>query len=99
MDEPPRALLCRCEGRGRKKVTFPFAMATMTLGWAVSVVGRQNPVAAQAAQGRGSAGRGARPQGPAGPLLRLADGNPDLTGIWNGFGGSGGDGPNMLPWA
>src|SRR5258706_15144174 len=44
-------------------------------------------------------GRGARPRGPAGPLPRLADGHPDLTGIWNGFGGSGNDAPNMQPWA
>jgi hypothetical protein len=29
----------------------------------------------------------------------LADGHPDLTGIWNGFGGSGNDAPNMQPWA
>jgi hypothetical protein len=32
-------------------------------------------------------------------LPRLSDGHPDLTGIWNGFGGSGGDAPNMQPWA
>jgi hypothetical protein len=43
-------------------------------------------------------GRGAR-KGPAGPLPRLSDGHPDLTGIWNGFGGSGNDAPNMFPWA
>jgi len=43
-------------------------------------------------------GRGAR-KGPAGPLPRLSDGKPDISGVWNGFGGSGGDAPNMLPWA
>ena len=29
----------------------------------------------------------------------MSDGKPDLTGIWNGFGGSGQDAPNMQPWA
>src|SRR5262249_1983581 len=43
-------------------------------------------------------GRGAR-KGPAGPLPRLSDGKPDITGVWNGFGGSGRDAPDMLRWA
>lgn len=54
----------------------------------------QNP----AAPGAAGRGRGAR-KGPAGPLPRLPDGKPDITGIWNGFGGSGQPSPNMLPWA
>jgi hypothetical protein len=68
------------------------------------VAAQQAPGAA-APQGRGAPpGRGARPQGPPGPVPRLPDGHPDLTGIWNGFasvGGvaRGGDAPNMLPWA
>ena len=49
------------------------------------------------ARGKGF-GRGPRPVGPAGPVPRLSDGHPDLSGIWNGFGGSGGEGP-MQPWA
>jgi hypothetical protein len=44
-------------------------------------------------------GRGAPRKGPPGPLPRLSDGHPDITGIWNGFGGSGQPGPNMMPWA
>ena len=47
----------------------------------------------------GGKGRGAAKKGPPGPVPRLSDGKPDLTGIWNGFGGSGNDAPNMLPWA
>ena len=39
-----------------------------------------------------------RPRGPAGPLPRLSDGHPDLSGIWNGFGGSGNTG-HLQPWA
>ena len=39
-----------------------------------------------------------RPVGPPGPVPRLPDGHPDLSGVWNGFGGSGGQGP-MQPWA
>ncbi len=46
-------------------------------------------------------GRAAK-KGPAGPLPRLSDGKPDLTGIWNGFAGGaarGADAPNIQPWA
>ena len=32
-------------------------------------------------------------------MPRLSDGHPDLSGVWNGFGGSGADAPNMQPWA
>src|SRR3989442_6145297 len=76
----------------------------MVFGVAISTAARQNQGAAPApAQGRGAAGgrgaSGARPQGPPGPVPRLPDGHPDLTGIWNGFGGSGNDAPNMQPWA
>jgi hypothetical protein len=61
----------------------------------------QQPIQQQngaAAQGRGR-GRGPARKGPAGPLPRLSDGHPDLTGIWNGFGGSGAASPELLPWA
>lgn len=44
-------------------------------------------------------GRGATKKGPPGPVPHLSDGHPDLTGIWNGFGGSGNDAPNMQEWA
>jgi hypothetical protein len=44
-------------------------------------------------------GRGAPKKGPAGPLPRLSDGHPDITGIWNGFGGSGNPSPDLQPWA
>jgi hypothetical protein len=29
----------------------------------------------------------------------MSDGHPDITGIWNGFGGSGQTTPDLLPWA
>lgn len=40
-------------------------------------------------------------KGPPGPVPRLADGKPDLTGMWNAFGSVGKEekAPNMLPWA
>src|ERR1039458_3744336 len=44
-------------------------------------------------------GRGAPPPGPPGPVPRLSDGKPDLTGIWNGQRTIKQDGPHMLPWA
>jgi hypothetical protein len=81
-----------------------IVIAATVLALAGSVAAQQTPGAA-APQGRGAPpARGARPQGPPGPVPRLPDGHPDLTGIWNGFaavGGvaRGGDAPNMLPWA
>lgn len=59
---------------------------------------QNNGPAATQAKGK-AGGRGARPTGPPGPVPRLSDGHPDLSGVWNGFGGSGGESPNMLPWA
>jgi hypothetical protein len=42
----------------------------------------------------------APPPGPAGPLPRMPDGKPDLSGIWNGQRAlPGQDEPAMLPWA
>ncbi|PWU07749.1 MAG: hypothetical protein C5B51_09400 [Terriglobia bacterium] len=72
----------------------------MCLGIAAFLLGAalaQNP-AAPPPDGRGR-GRGAPKKGPPGPLPRMADGKPDITGIWNGFGGSGQPGADMLPWA
>ncbi len=77
----------------RKKAAW-FAVASLALG--VAFGQEQAP-----APGNAPARARARPQrkGPPGPLPRLSDGHPDLTGIWNGFAGSGQPGPNMLPWA
>src|SRR5258706_6127768 len=63
-----------------------FVIAATILAIAESSAAQQNQGAAPP-QGRGNApaGRGARPQGPSGPVPRLPDGHPDLTGIWNGF--------------
>ena len=77
----------------RNKFVMLFVIATTVLAFAESAAAGQTQGAPAAA------GRGARPQGPSGPVPRLPDGHPDLTGIWNGFGGSGADAPDMLPWA
>jgi hypothetical protein len=69
--------------------------AAIVLGWAAA----QDPGAAPPPAGARGFGRGAPKKGPPGPLPRLSDGHPDITGIWNGFGGSGQPGPSMLPWA
>jgi len=81
-----------------RKLIRLSVLATAVLAFAASSFSQQP-------QGRGAPpapGRGARPPGPAGPLPRLPDGHPDLTGIWNGFAGGaarGADAPNLLPWA
>jgi hypothetical protein len=78
-----------------RQTAVRIVFMAMALGGAITLA--QNAAAPpQAGRGRG---RGAPKKGPAGPLPRLSDGHPDLTGIWNGFGGSGQAGPNMLPWA
>ena len=77
------------------KTVIPRAAAVLALG-AVMVVAQG--AGAPPVPGPGRRARGPR-KGPPGPLPRMADGRPDLTGIWNGFGGSGQPGPNMLPWA
>jgi hypothetical protein len=77
------------------KTVIPRAAAVLALG-AVMVVAQGAGV--PPVPGPGRRARAPR-KGPPGPLPRLADGRPDLTGIWNGFGGSGQPGPNMLPWA
>jgi hypothetical protein len=77
-------------------VVLCAAVCAITVGVSLAQAPVPQPGAGPA-RGRGP-GRAAR-KGPAGPLPRLADGHPDLTGIWNGFGGSGAVAPEMLPWA
>src|SRR5688572_6452637 len=51
--------------------------------WAPSAVAQRGEGAgATPAQGGGRGGRGAA-QAPAGPVPRLANGQPDLSGLWN----------------
>lgn len=86
----------------RKRILFMFVMAAAAVALSFLVLAPAAAQAPGAVQGpvQGKAGfRGARPKGPSGPVPRLPDGHPDLTGIWNGFGGSGADAPNMQPWA
>src|ERR1700724_165823 len=85
----------------RSTSTMLFVIATTVLVLAVSIPAQQNQRGAPPQGGGIAGGRGARPQGPSGPVPRLPDGHPALTGIWNGFGGGvrGADAPNMLPWA
>jgi len=62
------------------------------------------------AQGKGGGGLFGGPPAPTGPAPKLADGTPDLSGVWRGGGGSDSDISNarnlkagdkvvMLPWA
>jgi len=75
----------------RKNLTI-FVLTAVTVA-SLTLAVAQNP-AAPPAQGKGrGGGRGAK-KGPAGLLPRLSDGKPDLTGVWNGFGGSGNDAPS-----
>ena len=77
---------------------LPLLAAAMICGLAAETVIAQDQQVQPPAQGRGR-GRGMARRGPSGPLPRLSDGHPDITGIWNGFGGSGAANPEMLPWA
>src|ERR1051325_6830119 len=82
----------------RRFYVVSFVIAAGMFSLALVTAAPQNKSAAPApGRGRG-AGRGGK-KAPAGPLPRLSDGKPDLTGVWNGFGGSGQDAPDMLPWA
>jgi hypothetical protein len=83
----------------RKNLTMLVVSVSAIVGLAVAIAAPQDQ-AAPAAGGKAKApGRGARKKGPPGPVPRLSDGHPDLSGVWNGFGGSGNDAPNMQPWA
>ncbi len=75
------------------RTTTWLVVAAIALGSAFAQDASAPP---EAGRGRG---RGAPRKGPPGPLPRLSDGHPDITGIWNGFGGSGQTAPSMLPWA
>ncbi len=84
----------------RKNLQILLVTAATVVSLGLATVAAQDngaPPAPGKGKGRGF-GRGAK-KGPPGPLPRLSDGHPDLTGIWNGFGGSGQDAPNMKPWA
>ena len=80
----------------RKSLTILVAAAATVTFLSLATAQDKGPAPPQG-KGRGR-GRAAK-KGPAGPLPRLSDGKPDLTGVWNGFGGSGQDAPNMQPWA
>jgi hypothetical protein len=86
-----------------KSITITGLVVTTAamVGLTVAVAAPQDQPAPPAQGGRGgkAPGRGARKKGPPGPVPRLSDGHPDLSGVWNGFGGSGNDAPNMQPWA
>jgi hypothetical protein len=73
-------------------------MAVLSLSPAGAVAQDQASSLGAPAPARAGRGRGPRPVGPPGPVPRLSDGKPDLSGVWNGFGGSGGEGPTQ-PWA
>jgi hypothetical protein len=92
----------------RTKRILILLIAAVTFAAAASLRAQQNQggAAADPPEGRGArggrgsggaAGRGGL-RGPSGPLPRLSDGHPDLTGIWTGIGFSG-RAPEILPWA
>lgn len=84
----------------KNRIMLMVAAAAVAGFFAANGVSQDNGGAkGGAAPGGRGRGRGAARKGPPGPVPRLSDGKPDLTGIWNGFGGSGQDAPDMLPWA
>jgi hypothetical protein len=82
----------------KKLITMLCAVTAATCLTLATPAPQQN----DAAPGKKAAekGRGKR-KGPPGPVPRLPDGKPDLTGMWNAFGSVGREekAPNMLPWA
>src|SRR5579871_4044300 len=92
----------------KKSLFLPAAVAAAVMCLNIGSLAQDGPAAGGQKQGRArKPGRG-----PAGPVARMSDGKPDLTGIWNGFqqvnekgeliaGGAGesSDAPPMLPWA
>jgi hypothetical protein len=77
-------------------------VSAAVLGSAALPAARPGESAAPAQAAGNAVARGARPDSLSGPVPRLPDGHPDLTGIWNGFAGGGvrgADAPNILPWA
>ncbi|HXP87217.1 MAG TPA: hypothetical protein VN841_20970 [Bryobacteraceae bacterium] len=83
-------------------------VAAVALG-TVTLLVAQNPAAAPEAgkSGKGG-GKGRGPATPTGPAPHLADGTPDLSGLWMGSGSNSGDiskglkpgeQVSMLPWA
>ena len=76
-----------------------------------SLLESQTPAPGQSkAQAKGGGGLFGGPAAPTGPAPKLADGTPDLSGVWRGGGGNDSDISNprglkpgdkvvMLPWA
>ena len=94
----------------KKWLFLSTAVAATVLSLTMAAAPQDDP--APAGKGRGR-GRVAPARGPAGPVARLSDGKPDLSGIWNGQqivtekgdevaaagAGSAAEAPPMLPWA
>jgi hypothetical protein len=80
------------------RFTLFVASAALMVSLALAPISAQDPAAAK---GKGKAGgRGFAPEaGPPGPVPRLSDGKPDLSGVWNGQRAVAQDMPPMLPWA
>jgi hypothetical protein len=80
-----------------KKSLNLILLATAITGavWLVPATAQDKGTPQQKAKGKGFPVE----TGPAGPVPRLEDGKPDLTGIWNGQRTVSQDGPAMLPWA
>ena len=70
-------------------VLFSVSVTFLCLALATAAPQDKGPAPAQA---KGKGGRGGRPAGPPGPVPRLSDGKPDLSGVWNGQQNVAGDG-------
>lgn len=81
----------------RKPFAILFIVSLTLICVALAYAAPQDGAPAPA-QAKGKAGGRARQVGPPGPVPKLSDGKPDLSGIWNLFTG-GGAAPEMLPWA
>ncbi|HSP66722.1 MAG TPA: hypothetical protein VLN48_03275, partial [Bryobacteraceae bacterium] len=78
----------------RKHLAISLSLAVCLASLTLALAAPQDKGAPPAVKGRGGK------KGPAGPLPRLSDGKPDLTGVWNGFAGGAARGaaaPNIQP--
>ena len=68
--------------QGMSKVSTAIVRVALVAAMVIPFVPEATTQGARG-QGRGQGGRGQAPAAPAGPIRRMADGKPDLTGLYS----------------